>query len=34
MEFVGATGTEVNELFQPLVAGMGARQPRVTVSSR
>ena len=33
VEFVGATGTEVNELYQPLVAGMGARQPRVTVSS-
>ena len=33
VEFVGATGTEVNQLFQPLVTGMGARQPRVTVSS-
>ena len=33
VEFVGATGTEVNELYQPLVTGMGARQPRVTVSS-
>jgi cell division protein FtsI/penicillin-binding protein 2 len=33
VEFVGATGTEVNDLYQPLVAGMGARQPRVTVSS-
>ena len=33
VEFVGATGTEVNELYQPLVTGMGARQPRVIVSS-
>jgi hypothetical protein len=33
VEFVGATGAEVNELYQPLVAGMGAREPKVTVGS-
>ena len=33
VEFVGATGTEVNELYQPLVTGMGAREPQVTVAS-
>lgn len=33
VEFVGATGAEVNELYRPLVAGMGARQPKVTVAS-
>ena len=33
VEFVGATGAEVNQLYQPLVAGMGARQPKVTVAS-
>ena len=27
VEFVGATGPEVNALYQPLVAGMGPRQP-------
>jgi Penicillin binding protein transpeptidase domain/Penicillin-binding Protein dimerisation domain len=31
VEFVGATGAEVNALYQPLVAGMGPRQPEVTV---
>jgi hypothetical protein len=31
VEFVGATGAEVNALYQPLIAGMGARQPDVTV---
>jgi hypothetical protein len=33
VEFVGATGTEVNAVYQPLVAGMGARQPEVSVGS-
>jgi cell division protein FtsI/penicillin-binding protein 2 len=33
VEFVGATGSEVNELYQPLVSGMGAREPQVTVAS-
>jgi transpeptidase family protein/penicillin-binding protein/MecA-like transpeptidase family protein len=33
VEFVGATGAEVDQLYQPLVAGMGARQPKVTVAS-
>jgi hypothetical protein len=33
VEFMGATGAEVNELYQPLVAGMGARRPQVTVAS-
>ena len=32
VEFVGATGAEVNALYQPLIAGMGARQPEVTVA--
>ena len=32
MEFVGATGAEVNALYQPLIAGMGPRQPQVTVA--
>ena len=31
VEFVGATGAEVNALYQPLVAGMGPRQAEVTV---
>jgi hypothetical protein len=31
VEFVGATGAEVNALYQPLISGMGARQPQVTV---
>ena len=31
VEFVGATGIEVNQLFQPLVAGMGPQLPQVTV---
>ncbi|HEV2931289.1 MAG TPA: penicillin-binding transpeptidase domain-containing protein, partial [Propionibacteriaceae bacterium] len=30
--FVGATGAEVNAVYQPLVAGMGARKPEVTVA--
>lgn len=33
VEFVGASGAEVNGLYQPLVAGMGARQPKVTVTA-
>src|SRR5215203_4496476 len=33
VEFVGATGAEVNQLYQPLVTGMGARRPTVTVAS-
>ena len=32
VEFVGATGAEVNALYQPLIAGMGPRQPQVTVA--
>lgn len=31
VEFVGASGAEVDGLYQPLVSGMGARQPTVTV---
>ncbi|HTG84987.1 MAG TPA: penicillin-binding transpeptidase domain-containing protein [Gemmatimonadales bacterium] len=31
--FVGATGAAVNDLFQPLVAGMGPLKPNVTVAS-
>ncbi|HEY6813694.1 MAG TPA: NTF2-like N-terminal transpeptidase domain-containing protein, partial [Propionibacteriaceae bacterium] len=31
--FVGAAGTAVNDLFQPLVAGMGPLKPSVTVAS-
>jgi cell division protein FtsI/penicillin-binding protein 2 len=31
--FVGSSGTAVNELFQPLVAGMGPLKPSVTVAS-
>jgi cell division protein FtsI/penicillin-binding protein 2 len=31
--FVGSTGTAVNDLFQPLVAGMGPLKPGVTVTS-
>ena len=30
VEFVGAAGAEVDELYQPLVAGMGPLQPAVT----
>jgi cell division protein FtsI/penicillin-binding protein 2 len=33
VEFVGASGAEVNGLYRPLVAGMGARTPQVTVAS-
>ena len=33
VEFVGATGIEVNQLFQPLVAGMGPQLPKVTVGA-
>ena len=32
VEFVGATGAEVNALYQPLITGMGARQPEVSVA--
>jgi cell division protein FtsI/penicillin-binding protein 2 len=31
--FVGTAGTAVNDLFQPLVAGMGPLKPNVTVAS-
>jgi cell division protein FtsI/penicillin-binding protein 2 len=31
--FVGNSGTAVNDLFQPLVAGMGPLKPNVTVAS-
>jgi cell division protein FtsI/penicillin-binding protein 2 len=31
--FVGSTGAAVNELFEPLVAGMGPLRPSVTVAS-
>ncbi len=33
VEFVGSSGTEVNDLFQPLVTGMGPSVPAVTVGS-
>ncbi|HEX6757371.1 MAG TPA: penicillin-binding transpeptidase domain-containing protein [Propionibacteriaceae bacterium] len=33
LQFVGATGAAVNDLFQPLVAGMGPLKPGVTVAS-
>jgi cell division protein FtsI/penicillin-binding protein 2 len=33
LPFIGATGAAVNELFQPLVAGMGPLKPNVTVAS-
>jgi cell division protein FtsI/penicillin-binding protein 2 len=33
VEFVGATGAEVNQLLQPVVAGMGPLQPAVTVGA-
>jgi cell division protein FtsI/penicillin-binding protein 2 len=33
LPFVGATGAAVNDLFQPLVAGMGPVKPGVTVTS-
>lgn len=33
VEFVGSSGTEVNDLFQPLVTGMGPSLPAVTVGS-
>ena len=34
VEFTGASGADVNALFQPLVAGMGPLQPEVSVGSR
>ena len=34
VEFVGATGAEVDKLFQPLVTGMGPHRPEVTVGPR
>jgi cell division protein FtsI/penicillin-binding protein 2 len=33
LPFVGAAGAAVNDLFQPLVAGMGPLKPSVTVTS-
>ncbi len=33
VEFTGATGTDTDALFQPLVAGMGPLQPSVTVGA-
>ncbi|HEX3196930.1 MAG TPA: hypothetical protein VHR39_05175, partial [Propionibacteriaceae bacterium] len=33
LPFMGATGAAVNDLFQPLVAGMGPLKPGVTVTS-
>ena len=33
LPFVGATGAAVNDLFKPLVAGMGPLKPGVTVAS-
>jgi cell division protein FtsI/penicillin-binding protein 2 len=33
LPFVGATGAAVNDLFQPLVAGMGPLKPAVTLGS-
>ena len=33
LPFIGATGPAVNDLFQPLVAGMGPLKPAVTVAS-
>ncbi len=33
LEFVGATGAEVNDLFQPVVRGMGPISPKVTVGA-
>jgi cell division protein FtsI/penicillin-binding protein 2 len=33
LPFAGATGAAVNDLFQPLVAGMGPLKPGVTVAS-
>ena len=33
MPFVGSTGPAVNELFKPLVTGMGPLKPSVTVAS-
>ena len=33
LPFVGSTGAAVNDLFQPLVAGMGPLKPGVTVAS-
>ena len=33
LPFVGSTGTAVNDLFKPLVSGMGPLKPSVTVAS-
>lgn len=33
LEFVGSSGAQVDRLFQPLVSGMGALSPTVTVGS-
>src|SRR4029434_6703184 len=33
LPFVGTSGTAVNDLFQPAVAGMGSLKPGVTVAS-
>ena len=33
LPFVGSTGTAVNDLFKPLVSGMGPLKPTVTVAS-
>jgi hypothetical protein len=33
LPFVGTSGTAVNDLFQPVVAGMGPLKPGVTVAS-
>jgi hypothetical protein len=33
LPFVGSTGTAVNDMFKPLVSGMGPLKPNVTVAS-
>jgi cell division protein FtsI/penicillin-binding protein 2 len=33
LEFVGASGAEVNDLFKPVVAGMGPLKPAITVGA-
>ena len=33
LPFIGAAGPAVNDLFQPLIAGMGPLKPNVTVAS-
>ena len=33
LQFLGASGTEINDKFQPLIAGMGSAKPNVTVGS-